>query len=84
MDGAAGLVREPQLVTPAANVLALLLGATLGWASGALKAHLHSLRRPQAFLRAGGECRLDLPVLPAPVRPPGDPGTQDRQGTLWS
>jgi hypothetical protein len=31
-----------------ADVLALLVGAALGWASGALKAHLHSLRRPQA------------------------------------
>ena len=47
------------------DVLAFLVGAALGWASGTLKAHLHSLRRPTASLRPGGES--------ATMRPAGCP-----------
>ena len=50
------------------DVLALLAGAALGWASGSLKAHLHCLRRPRASLRAGGSGYPDFATLPAPVR----------------
>jgi hypothetical protein len=62
------------------DVLALLVGAALGSASSALKAHLHSLRRPPASLRAGGECHRGVPALPAPVQLPRGPGRQDRPG----
>jgi hypothetical protein len=62
------------------DVLAILVGAALGRGSGALKAQLHSLRRPQASLRAGDECRPGLAALKALVPPPGASEAQDRPG----
>jgi hypothetical protein len=37
------------------EVVAALAGAALGWSAGALKAQLHSLRRPQRSPGSGGD-----------------------------
>lgn len=56
------------------EVVAILVGAVLGWASGALKTQLHSMRRPRSSLGSGGECHRDLGAGDAPQRPRGAPG----------
>lgn len=50
------------------EVVAILVGAALGWASGALKAQLHSLRGPQGSLGSGGDCRRGFTAPAAPRR----------------
>lgn len=58
------------------EVVAILVGAVLGWASGALKAHLHSLRRPQGSASAGDESHPDVAAQPDPRRPGGGRATE--------
>lgn len=53
------------------EVVAILTGTVLGWASGTLKAHLHSLRRPQGSAGAGDESHPDVAASPDPRRPGG-------------
>jgi len=60
------------------EVVVLLVGAALGWASGALKAQLHSLRRPQSSLGPGGECHRGLATAAAPQPPRGGPGNEQQ------
>ena len=69
------------------EAVALLVGAALGLASGALKAHLHSLRRPQCSLRAGSDGQGDHAMATEPRRSTGPaaderPASEDVLATL--
>jgi hypothetical protein len=58
------------------EIVAVLVAAALGWASGALKAHLHSLRRPPSSL--GSDCRPGLAVLAEPAQPREAPRNEQK------
>ncbi len=58
------------------EVVAILVGAALGWVSGTLKAHLHSLRRPQSSVGADDESHPDLAAPPGPQQPRGGRATE--------
>lgn len=58
------------------EVVALLVGAALGWASGALKAQLHSLHGPPGSLGSG--CRSGLAALAEPAQPHDAPRNEKK------
>ena len=60
------------------EMVAALVGAALGWASGTLKAQLHSLRRPPSSLGSGGECHPGLAAPTAAPRPREAPRNEPR------